>query len=257
MPLVTFQEHDQLGEIVIDNPPENLFSGEVLTNLGAAIEDAEASNVRAVLLRAEGDNYSAGADASVFGNIGKAEASALAAAVIGYIHAIEGLMVPTVALIQGQCYAGAVETCMGCDLIWAAEGSQIGQIEAAAGGIPYAGGTQRLASRIGFARAAEMVFTAAVLPPETLLSWGAINRVLPPDRLLEEGRAFGQRLANGPPLANKAIKQILHAWRSGGVAAADRVNLDEGPTVMMSEDLKDGVESLVEYGLGHATFHGR
>jgi enoyl-CoA hydratase/carnithine racemase len=102
-----------------------------------------------------------------------------------------------------------------------------------------------------------MVFTAAVLPPETLLSWGAINRVLPPDQLLEEGRAFGQRLANGPPLAQKAIKQLLHAWRSGGVAAADRVNLDEGPAVMMSEDLKDGVESLEQYGLGHATFHGR
>jgi len=112
MPHVTFQEHDQLGEIVIDNPPQNFFSGDVLTDLGVAIKDAAKSNVRAVLLRAEGDDYSAGADASVFGNIGKDEASALAAAVIGYIHAIETLMVPTVALIQHQCYAGAVETCM-------------------------------------------------------------------------------------------------------------------------------------------------
>jgi enoyl-CoA hydratase len=257
MPLVTFQQSDQLGEIVIDNPPRNLFSGEVLADLGVAIKDAATSNVRAVLLRAEGDDYSAGADAPVFSGIGEAEASELAAAVIGLIHAIEELAIPTVALIQGQCFAGAVETCMACDLIWAAEGSQIGQIEAAAGGIPYAGGTQRLASRIGVARAAEMVFTAAVLPPEILLSWGAINRVLPADRLLEEGRAFGQHLANGPTLAHKAIKQILHAWRSGGVAAADRVNLAEGPAVMMSEDLKDGIASLLQHGLGHATFHGR
>jgi enoyl-CoA hydratase/carnithine racemase len=257
MPRVTYQEQGQLGEIVIDNPPQNLFSGEVLTDLSVAIKEAAASDARAVLLRAEGDDYSAGADVSVFSGVGEAEAAELAAAVIGYIHAIEGLSVPTVALIQGQCYAGAVETCMACDLIWVAEGSQIGQIEAAAGGIPYAGGTQRLASRIGVARAAEMVLTAAVLPPEMLQSWGAINRVLPADRLLEEGRAFGQRLASGPTLAHKAIKQILHAWRSGGVAAADRVNLAEGPVVMTSQDLKDGIASLQQYGLGHATFHGR
>ena len=41
--------------------------------------------------------------------------------------------------------------------MWAAEGARIGQIEAQAGGIPYAGGTQRIASRVRAARAAEMV----------------------------------------------------------------------------------------------------
>src|SRR6185437_11512178 len=62
---------------------------------------------------------------------------------------IEDLPIPTLALIHGQCYAGALETCLACDLIWAAEGSKIGQIEAVAGSITYAGGTQRIASRIG------------------------------------------------------------------------------------------------------------
>jgi enoyl-CoA hydratase/carnithine racemase len=43
-----------------------------------------------------------------------------------------------------------------------------------------------------------MVLTAAILPPETLASWGLINRVLPADRLDGEGRAFAQSLASGP-----------------------------------------------------------
>ena len=55
MPLVTFQQDDQLGEIVIDSPPLNLFSGELLADLGAAVEEAAASDIRAVLVRAEGD----------------------------------------------------------------------------------------------------------------------------------------------------------------------------------------------------------
>ena len=40
MPLVTFQQIDHLGEIVIDSPPQNLFSGELLTDLRTAVDDA-------------------------------------------------------------------------------------------------------------------------------------------------------------------------------------------------------------------------
>jgi enoyl-CoA hydratase len=257
MPLATFQRNDQLGEIVIDSPPLNLFSRELLADVRAAVNGAAASDIRALLLRAEGDDFSAGAEVSVFIGLDDAQATELETTVLSLIGAIEDLPFPTLALIRGQCYAGALELCLACDLIWAAEGSQIGQIEAVAGGIPYAGGTQRIASRIGAGRAVEMVFTAAILPPETLASWGLINRVVPPDSLTGEGRAFAQMLATGPTRAHATTKRVLHAWRSGGVAAADRVTHTEGPAVMLSQDLQDGVASLQRYGPGHATFNNR
>jgi enoyl-CoA hydratase/carnithine racemase len=71
----------------------------------------------------------------------------------------------------------------------AAEGARIGQIEAQPGGIRYAGGTQRKASRVGAARAAEMALTGAVDPPETPASRGLINRVLPAGCLAGERRS--------------------------------------------------------------------
>lgn len=79
----------------------------------------------------------------------------------------------------------------------------------------------------------------------------------PAGQLLDEGRAFAQSLASGPTPAYKAVKRIVHAWRSGAVAEADRVSIAEAPAVMLSEDFKNGVESLQQHGLGHATFHGR
>jgi enoyl-CoA hydratase/carnithine racemase len=257
MPLVSFNQNDQLGEIVIDNPPLNLFNADVLSDLRSAVDEAARSDIRAVLVRAEGSDFSAGADVSVFTGLDQARADELEETVLSLIAAIEALPIPALALIHGQCYAGALEVCLACDLIWAAEGSQIGQIEAVAGGIPYAGGTQRIASRIGAARAAAMVFTGAVLPPETLTSWGLINRVVPPGRLLEEGRAFAVSLANGPTRAHVVTKKVLHAWRSGGVAAADVVTRTQGPNIMMSQDLQDGLASLVRDGIGHAIFHNR
>ena len=257
MPLATFQHDDHLGEIVIDSPPQNLYNAQLLADLRAAVDEAAGSDIRALLLRAEGDDFSAGAELTVFIGIDENQARELSSTVLSLIGAIEDLPVPTLALIHGQCYAGALETCLACDLIWAAEGSQIGQIEAVAGSITYAGGTQRIASRIGVARAAEMVFTAAILPPEILASWGLINRIVPASGLTSEARAFAQTLAHGPTRAYAAAKRMLHAWRSGGVAAADAVTHAEGPVVMRSQDVQDGLVSLQQYGPGHAVFNNR
>src|SRR5258706_16437744 len=175
MPLATFQHDDPLGEIGIDSPPQNLYSAQLLADLRAAVDEAAGSDIRALLLRAEGDDFSAGAELAVFIGIDEAQAKELSSTVLSLIRAIEDLPVPTLALIHGQCYAGALETCLACDLIWAAEGSQIGQIEAVAGSITYAGGTHRIASGIGGGRAPETVVTTALLPPGPLASWGPIN----------------------------------------------------------------------------------
>ena len=139
MPLATFQQDDHLGEIVIDSPPQNLYNAQLLADLRAAVDEAAGSDIRALLLRAEGDDFSAGAELTVFIGIDENQARELSSTVLSLIGAIEDLPVPTLALIHGQCYAGALETCLACDLIWAAEGSQIGQIEAVAGSITYAG----------------------------------------------------------------------------------------------------------------------
>ena len=66
MPLATFQQDDHLGEIVIDSPPQNLYSAQLLADLRAAVDEAAGSDIRALLLRAEGDDFSAGAELAVF-----------------------------------------------------------------------------------------------------------------------------------------------------------------------------------------------
>jgi enoyl-CoA hydratase/carnithine racemase len=256
MPAATFQRHDQLGEIVLDNPPLNLFSETLIADLHAAAEEASGTDVRAVVLRAEGDVFSGGADVSIFAGLHQREAEALMTRALSLIGAIEDLAVPTVALVHGRCFAGALEVALACDLIWAAEGTQIGQLEAVIGAFPFAGGTQRLASRIGVARAGQMVLGAGIYSAEELVTWGLITRVTPADRLVDEGRAFASQLATGPTLAHTATKRILRAWRAGGVSAADELTRAEGPRVILSEDLQKGVESLQRSGPGHATFTG-
>src|SRR5258708_8404819 len=163
MPFATFQHDDHLGEIVIDSPPQNLYSAQLLADLRAAVDEAAGSDIRALLLRAEGNDFSAGAELTVFIGIDEAQARELSSTVLSLIGAIEDLPVPTLALIHRQCYAGALETCLACDLIWAAEGSQIGQIEAVAGSITHAGRTQTTATPLRSRPAPGMWVTTALL----------------------------------------------------------------------------------------------
>jgi enoyl-CoA hydratase/carnithine racemase len=254
MPTATFRRHDQLGEIVINNPPVNLFSRELIADLRNAVDQAAGADVRAVLVRADGPAFSAGADVSIFTGLDDRSARALMATVLSLIQAIEDLPFPTLALVHGRCFAGALEVAVACDLIWAAAGTEIGQLEAVIGGFPFAGGTQRLASRIGASRAGEMVIGAGIYPADTLVDWGLVSRVITADRLEEEGRRFAALLATGPTIAHQATKRILQAWRSGGVSAADQVMQAEGPRVILSQDLQSGAASLISSGPGHATF---
>ena len=55
MPLATFKQNDRLGEIVIDSPPLNLFSADLLADLRAAVDQAADSDIRALLLRAHAE----------------------------------------------------------------------------------------------------------------------------------------------------------------------------------------------------------
>ena len=140
MPVATFQLHGRLGEIVIDSPPLNLLSKPLIGDLHAAALDAAASEARAVLLRAEGDAFSSGADVSIFVGLDADGAGKLMNDVLALIEAIEGIPVPTVALVHGRCFGGALEVALACDLIAAAAGTQIGQLEAVIGAFPFAGG---------------------------------------------------------------------------------------------------------------------
>ncbi|MEX2447337.1 MAG: enoyl-CoA hydratase/isomerase family protein [Solirubrobacterales bacterium] len=246
-----------VGEIVIADPPLNLFGPELSQDLVEAAAKAAESTARAVLIRAEGDNFSAGANVEMFLDRDEVAARELIDQFIPAIRRFEEIEAPTVAAVQGLCLAGGLEVALTCDLIWAAEGAQLGLVEAVIGATPFGGGTQRLTARAGAGRAAEAVLTGRPYPAETMHAWGVVNRVVSGDALLEKTRAFAGRLAAGPTLAHVTAKRMIRLVRDEGVAAADAALPEAGAKVMASEDVQNGARSLISDGPGHATFRGR
>jgi enoyl-CoA hydratase/carnithine racemase len=257
MAKASFRVEGDVGEIVISDPPLNLFSMELANDLTSATQEAHKSSARAILVRADGDNFSAGANVEIFLGRDEAAARELINQFMPVIRSFAKIQVPTVAAVHGLCLAAGLEVALSCDMIWAAEGTQLGLVEAVIGATPFGGGTQRIVVRAGSGRAAELVLTGRPYPAETMLEWGVINRVVPAAELRDKAFAFAQRLAAGPTLAHAATKQMIRLAVDEGVEAADAALPDAGAKVMASQDLQNGARTLLEKGPGHATFEAR
>jgi enoyl-CoA hydratase/carnithine racemase len=176
---------------------------------------------------------------------------------VAAVRKLEGLPMPTVALVHALCLTAGLEIALGCDMIWAARSARFGLVEAVVGLTPGAGGTQRFAERAGPARAREFVMTGGVYDAETLERWNVVNRVVDDGDLLEKGMRFAHRLAAGPTLAHAATKRLVRAQLEGGVDKADRETPKVAGALFGSEDLQRAVDSFLREGPGKATFRGR
>jgi len=257
MPQAFYEKHDDVGELVLDAPPLNLFGPAMFDDLEAAIAEVQDDLPRALIFRAEGDVVSAGVDVHVFEGLGSDGADELTGRLLPFAHAIEDLPLPTLAVAHGLCLTAALELSLACDLLWAGEGVQFGWVEAVVGITPLMGGTQRIAERAGAARAREFVMTGGLFTAETLHDWGVVNRVLPAGELLAKARRFAGRLAAGPTQAHAATKRIVRAQADHGTRGADGRVAELTSHLFDTEDTQNAVHSFLEHGPGKATFTGQ
>jgi enoyl-CoA hydratase len=256
MPQAFYEQHDDVGELVLDAPPLNLFGPVMFDDLEVVLADVHEAAPRALIFRAQGDVVSAGVDVHVFDGLDRAGADQLTTRLMRVAHAIEDLPFPTLAVAHGLCLTAALELSLACDLLWAGEGVQFGLVEAVVGITPLMGGTQRMAERAGSARAREFVMTGGLFTAETLHEWGVVNRVLPSDELLAKARRFAARLAAGPTQAHAATKRIVRAQADHGTRGADERTAELTSHLFDTDDTRKAVRSFLEHGPGKATFTG-
>ena len=254
---ISFELDGNVGVISLDSPPMNLFDMDVVTGLESAVEEAEASGARALIVRAEGKVFTAGVDVHVFDGLSSTDAHEFAARLLGLARRVEELPFPTIACVHGLCLTAGFELSLACDMIWAAESAKFGLVEIVVGVSPFMGGTQRVAERAGPARARELVMTGGLFDAAVLERWNVVNRVLPDADVGEKTRRFAQRLADGPTLANNATKRVVRAYLDGGVRAADEQTPGIVAPLFDTDDLKGAVRSFLESGPGNATFEAR
>jgi len=255
--LTRLDREGDLGVLVIDEPPLNLFGRKLIGDVIEAVAEVERSGVRALVVRAEGDVFTGGADVRVFDGLAPDASREFTTELLSLTHRLEDLPIPTVACVHALCLTAGFELSLACDVIWAAESAKFGLVERVVGLTPLMGGTQRVAERAGPARARELVMTGNLYDAATLERWNVVGRILPDGELVEKTMRFGERLAGGPTLAHGATKRIVRAFLDHGVRGADERTAAIGAPLFGSSDLQAAVRSFLKEGPGHATFEGR
>lgn len=202
---------DGVATVSLNRPDKlniyNLAMRDSLIEIVAAVHDHPGA--RALLLRAEGRHFSAGADLAEFGTAD----SILDARRIRWERdpwvPLWTLPKPTVVALHGYALGAGIEMALLCDIRLAARDTVVGLPETRLGMLPSAGGTQSLPRAIGPAAALAFVLSGERLDAEAAHRRGVVHRVC--DDVEAEARRVAAALASVPPPAAAAARRALHA----------------------------------------------
>jgi enoyl-CoA hydratase/carnithine racemase len=246
MPHLRYAIEDALATITLTNPPQNRLTPQMLGELDAALDAVGNSETRAVLLYAEGPDFSFGGDIVPWPDLSARELRTLFENYMTTFNRFERLSIPTVAAVQGLCFGGGLELAVRADVIFAGESSRFGHPEQSLAIVTVLGGVYRVAERAGRSKAMEWALTSEQVPARTMEQHGVVNRVVADQTLLDEARAFAERVAKGPTKAHAAHKALLRIWATGGVAAADEALCDIALPLFETEDVKLALPASVK-----------
>src|SRR5258705_11061841 len=240
MRVIKFEQKDAVGHIVLDNPPKNLIASDFSNSLKQAVHEASESDIRALLVRGEGPNFSQGGYVLDFLEKNANQFRTFIAECNQSVRAIEARQIPTVAAVRGAAFGGAFELALACDFIVVAEDAVFRCIEASVGSAPVAGAVQRLAERIGRSRAARYAMLCEPMSGATAGQLGIATLVVSTDEVEAAALKFAQDLSNGPTRSYAAIRTLLKAWSGGGGPSADAMSLDVTMALHSSRDARRG-----------------
>jgi enoyl-CoA hydratase len=229
------------------NRPEkrNALNTAVLVQLAERLREIqEDESVRCAVLTGDTKAFSAGADISEMleGGVDILRSSERAAA----WQIIAEFPKPMIAAVNGVAFGGGNELAMLADLIVASEDSRFGQPEAAIGGMPGDGATQRLPRFVGRGAAMQILLTGTPINAAAALRLGLINEVTAPAATVERALTIAQEIAAIAPLAARAVKRaVMKTWElplSEGLAFEKREML----ALAESRDREEGLAAFIE-----------
>ncbi len=192
----------------------------------AALEGS-AGSISAVILRAAGPVFCAGAD------VGKQLKPPYRHFQTATITRLARLPQPVVAVVHGPCFTGGMELILAADLILAAEAARFADTHGAFALAPGWGLSQRLPRRIGEAKAREMMLLGRTYSGREAEAMGLANLCLP-DRDFEQGVSqVIDDLRKQSPHSLLAYKKLFLETQdmplAGGIAYEAAYNPGAGP----------------------------
>lgn len=198
----------RLRRLTLDRPDKaNALTREMLAALADAVARATAEGAQALILTGSGRVFSAGADLGAMQQgLGT---DPVWERLSQQIADFPGL---SIAALNGTLAGGAMGMALACDLRIAVPGAAIFYPVMRLGFLPQPSDPARLVALAGLSRAKLILLAGQRVTVEEAAGWGLIDRIVPPDRLLDEAAALAVDALAAAPAHLAAIKRLCRAW---------------------------------------------
>lgn len=213
---------------------------------GLVAEAEHDPGVKVLLLTGAGEDFSAGADISEFGELRSSAdgAASYDKVVDGAVRALSGLRKPTVAMIRGNCIGGGCQLSVVCDFRFAAEGARFGITPAKLGIVYDFFSTRQLVSLVGPAHARYFLLSGQLVDSARAREIGLVNDVFAAEELESSTLDFIATLCARSQSSirgmNRIIEKIL-AGQENADAEVDEIRLG----ALHGEDYAEGVSAFL------------
>lgn len=254
-----------VAEVTLDRPDRlNALDDGLIDALTVAFTRAATDKgVRALLLTGAGRGFCAGADLKFM--MEKALAGITEPTemmfwrIAGRLHegmaTLKRMQKPSIAAVNGPCAGAGVGYALACDVVWASTEATFRLAYTNIGLAPDGGTTSMVTRLLGEKKALELFYSAEKVGAEEALRLGFVTRLLEPDALVPEARAFARRLAKGPSVAFGLAKSLVNdALREGYETQMERERAAIAHT-SGTEDFMEGVSAFL--GKREPEFKGR
>ena len=247
---------DRIARITLNRPERlNALSPQLTQELGDAVEAVAGTDedVRCLILTGAGRAFCAGGDTGGMPGGGQERERggpetirrsfrSAQRAVLG-LHRLE---IPTIAMVNGDAVGAGFDLACVCDLRTMAETARFMVAYRRVALIPGYGGAWLYPRRLGLSKAAELMFTGDFLSAQEAQQLGFISAVAPVDQLEALTMELAHKIASGPPISLRLMKQLLYKGLSLDLETAMQMAATGSSITLTSEDHREGVAALRE-----------
>jgi naphthoate synthase len=241
---ILYAEDGAVGTITLNRPDDgNMFTPRMCHEIRDCINDIRReTRTRVIVLTGAGERFFC-----IGGRKEGMEDSTVYAGVLPTLEiyeSIDRLQKPVIASVNGVAAGGGCNLALACDMRIASDRARFGETFVRRGIHPDWGGIWFLPRLVGYAKAAELIFSGEVIDAQEALRIGLADRLVPAGQAVHQAQELARQIAANSPVAVRAAKRAIRQGAGIGLAAALDVEDAAWRTAALSADRREGIAAF-------------